>query len=79
MRKRKMKVKYENGIMRKNDKVISEIQPLRVSAFAIWDSKFGKACPRQETLCCELGRKITFPREEIKQVCICLCTDMGHN
>lgn len=41
-----MKVKYENGIMRKIYEVISEIQPLRVSAFAIWDTEFGKACPQ---------------------------------
>lgn len=74
-----MKVKYENGLMRKNDKIITEIQPLRISAFANWDTKFDKACPRQETLCCELGRKITFSREEVMQVCICLWTDMGHN
>lgn len=74
-----MKVKYENGIMSNNDEVISEIQPLRVSAFAIWDTEFGNACPQQGTLYCELERQITFPREEIMQVCICLCTDMGHN
>lgn len=79
MRKGKMKVQYEKGIMKKNDEVISEIQTLRVSALAIRDTEFGKACLQQGTLCCELERQITFPREEIMQVCICVCTDMGHN